>query len=296
MTEPNVDTSPCWVPLLVETSLPLFLGPVGLAHLQLTASLPMSALMPGHIWHRCMSTDFPRLARNPSCFEMPYRRDLMRCYGPLRRSVLAEGDWPVIHNAEEAKRLAKLLFAMERDSRKHLGTGGRVAGVLVGRFHFEEWSDDDSDDDDVSPRGQANVFVLPKCLHTTIGGPTAELPICLGLDQNCLVLQVGQSQVSEMPRQTINAINEGLLLDVKAACAEGCLNYQQINLSPDGHACNSHAGMHFLPQYGRSSNQEQCIELLCALYIRDGELKNWRSDLVDTLHLEGWTFGRVGLV
>jgi len=274
--------------LLAETCLPQFLGPIGLARLQLTAHLPLSVFLPGHIWRQCISADFPRLAQNPTCFDIPQRHDLMRCYGPLRRSVLAEGEWPIIHNSTEAKQLAKLLLCMERSSSAHLCDGGHVACILVGRFHLTEWSDDDSDDEDEPPQGQVNVFVLPTLLHETVGGPSAELPICLGLDQNCLVLQVGQCQISEAQRRVSNALNEGLLLDVKAACAEGVLNYQKINLPADGRVCNAHAGMHFLPQCGRSSNQEHDIELLCALYIRDGEFKNWKSDLVDPLHLEGW--------
>jgi len=260
----------------------MFLGPIGLARLQITASLPMSALVPAHIWQRCISADFPRLAVNPACFELPQRHDLMRCYGPLRRSILAEGELPLIENIAEAEQLAKLLHGMERASVRHLSQGGRVASILVGRFHMSACIGNHSIVAMVT-QGPANVFMLPQDFHEASGMPNIGLPIRLGLAHNVVILQAGEGQILQTQ---IRAQHPGLIMDVKAASAEGVLNYPRVSLQVDGRLCVAHTGMHFFPQCERSSAIDNDLEVLCALFLRDGERKSWKYDLANTLNLD----------
>jgi len=265
------------VTVLAHSTFPSYLDPTELAKLQNTASLSMSTFMPGHVWQQCISTSFPRLATNPLCFEVPQRHDLMRCYGPLRRSILAEGEWPVIQSSEEAKKLGKLLHGMEKSSARHLGKGGCAGNILVGRFQIPQWGDIKLSPGSMSPRGPANTFMLPAGVHALVWGPNAAFPIRLGVARNSLMLQVGQCHPSQVPAP--------LMLDVKAACNAGLLNYQEIVLQANGKVWKSRDGVHNLPQLGKSSSPDH-VELLCALLVREGEFRTRRSGLVETLHLD----------
>jgi len=182
LTPTNQDACPFLVMchVLARTSLPEFVGPVGLAKLEITARLSLSIFQPGLIWWRCLSADFPRLATDPSCYELPQRRDLMHCYGPLRRAYLAEGTYPIIRNSTEAKRLARRLQDMEKSSAKHKTLGGRVTCILVGHFEMHYW------EGDVKLRGLATEFLLPCELHAAMGRSSnvTALPIHLGLAPN----------------------------------------------------------------------------------------------------------------
>jgi len=103
--------------LVAKTSLPQLVNPTGLAHLLVTARLALSELRLDNVWQRCLSTDFPRLTANSSCYELPHRRDMMSCYRFLHRVdrvILADGDWPIIRSGTEAKRLPSYCRAWRR--------------------------------------------------------------------------------------------------------------------------------------------------------------------------------------
>jgi len=265
------------IAVLAHSLLPSCLDPTELAKLQNTASLSMSTLMLGNIWHQCISTSFPRLATDPSCFEVPQRHDLMRCYGPLRQSILAEGELPLIQSSEEAKQLAKLLHAMEKASARHLGKKGRAANILVGRFKISQSGNNKLSPGAMAPRGPANTFMLPAELHNLVGDPNTALPISLGVTQNSLMLQVGQCHPSQ--------VHAPFMLDIKAACSKGFLNYQEVVLKANGQVWKSRVGIHSLPQLEKSSSCGH-VEMLCALLVRDSEFKTQRSVLVETLNLD----------
>jgi len=233
--------------------------------------------MPGNVWQQCISASFPRLATDPSCFEVPQRHDLMRCYGPLRQSILAEGEWPLIQGSEEAKQLGKLLHAMEKASARHLDKKGRAANILVGRFKISQWGDNKLSPGAMCSLGPTNTFMLPAEVHNLIGGQNAALPISLGVTPNSIMLQVGQYH----PPQ----VHAPFMLDIKAACSKGFLNYQEVVLQANGQIWKSRAGVHSLPQLEKSFSCGH-VELLCALLVRDGEFKTQRSGLAESLNLD----------
>jgi len=265
------------IQLLASTSLPVFVAPVGLANLQVVARFPLSVLNPGHIWWKCLSADFPRLAADPSCCDLPQRHDLMHCYGPLRRAILADGERPIIRNSTEAKQLVKLLQGMERASAKHNTNGGRVAGILLGRFELIEW------DGNLKLEGPPTVFTLPSKLHEALGASSTAVPVRMALAPNCILLQVGAHQATQTDPHTDQG---NMIMDVKAACADGVLHYLQVNVLADGQIQLAHAGVHVFPELENESSEDDRVEVLCALFLRDGERKIWLSHLVDTLHLD----------
>jgi len=72
-------------------------------------------------------------------------------------------------------------------------------------------------------------------------------------------------------------------MDVVAACADRVLNYRQVQVQADGRVQLGHAGLHFVPEFESESIEEESVEVLCALFLRDGEYKIWTPDLFDTL-------------
>jgi len=260
--------------MLAGTSFPLFVAPIGLASLQATARLPLSIFGSGHIWWKCVSTDFPCLATDPSFFEVPQRHDLMHCYGPLRRAILAEGNWPILRDCKEVKPLAKLLRGMGKASAKHDSHGGSVAAILVGRFEIFDW------DGELKLEGPPTVFTIQGALHAALGGFDAALPVRLALAPDCIVLQAGEHQATQTRR---HAQHGTMIMDVVAACADRVLNYRQVQVQADGRVQLGHAGLHFVPEFESESIEEESVEVLCALFLRDGEYKIWTPDLFDTL-------------
>jgi len=216
--------------------------------------------------------NFPRLAADPWCFELPQRHDLMRCYGPLRRAILAKGTWPIIRNSSEAKQLAKLLQGMEKASAKHISRGGSVTGILVGRFDMSEWTGG-------LLRGPAAEFVLPCDLTETLGQSNAELPIRLALAPNSILIQVGEHQGSQTQIKT-------MIMDVKAASTKGALHYQQVNFQANGKLNITSSGVHYFHDFENGPSEDYSVEVLCALLVRDGKHNTWNSRVASSLQLD----------
>jgi len=270
----NEDECPflVWLQVHAKESIPGFLGPIELANLQVTACLLLSVLRPGHVWSRCLSMGFPRLFADPLCCELPHRHDLMRCYGPLRRAILAEGKRPIIRDRTEAKQLAKLLQGMEEASAKHISCGGHVTGILVGRFDIRGWTGG-------LLRGPATKFMLPSELTGTLGGSTAEVPIRLACAPNTLLIQLGELQDS----QTQNRV---MIMDVKGACAKGVLHYRQVSFKPSGKLNMACTGVHHFQQLEDGSGENDSVDVLCALFVRDGDTNDWKPTLLHALQLD----------
>jgi len=266
-----------WLQLLAETSFPLLIAPIGLANLQATARLPLSVLGSGCIWWKCVSTDFPCLATDPVLYEMPQRLDLMHCYWSLRQSFVAEGNWPIIRNCKEAKQLSKLLLGMGKASAKHHSDGGRVAAILVGRFEIFDW------DGDSELQGPPTVFRIPGQLHAEFGEFDAALPFRLALASDGILLQVGENQDLQVRER---AQHGTLIMDVKAACPDRVLNYRQVPVQTDGQLQVGQEGLHVFPELESESSEEESVEVLCALFLRDSEYKIWTPDLFNTLGLD----------
>jgi len=271
---PNKDVCPVlfWLHMHAEVSFPGFLSLVELANLQVTASLPLSALRLGQVWSRRLSIEFPRLTADPSCCENSRRNDLMSCYGPLRRAILAEGKRPIIRDRTEAKQLAKLLQGMEEASAKHISCGGHVTGILVGRFDIRGWTGG-------LLRGPATKFMLPSELTGTLGGSTAEVPIRLACAPNTLLIQLGELQDS----QTQNRV---MIMDVKGACAKGVLHYRQVSFKPSGKLNMACTGVHHFQQLEDGSGENDSVDVLCALFVRDGDTNDWKPTLLHALQLD----------
>jgi len=183
----------------------------------------------------------------------------------------------LIQSSEEAKQLAKLLHAMEKASARHLDKKGRAANILVGRFKISQWGDNKLSPGAMCSLGPTNTFMLPAEVHNLIGGQNAALPISLGVTPNSIMLQVGQYH----PPQ----VHAPFMLDIKAACSKGFLNYQEVVLQANGQVWKSRDGVHSLPQLEKSSSCGH-VELLCALLVRDGEFKSQRFGLAETLNLD----------
>jgi len=116
------------VEVLATIRLPQLLGPATLAQLQGAAADLRSTLGSDQVWRQCIMADQPCLILRALLFESSARHALMHCYGHLCRSTIGIGDEPLLQNAEEARRLGKLLHRMEKARGAHLKEGGRVAG------------------------------------------------------------------------------------------------------------------------------------------------------------------------
>jgi len=265
-----------WLEILATTSFPLFASPMDIASMQVTASFPRSALIPNHVWRKCLSMSFPCLAADSSCYGVPQRRDLMHCCWPLRRAIHAKGSGLMIRNSVEAKQLAKLLQGMEKTCSKHHTQGdGHVGGILVGRFKMVEA------DASSNLEWPATVFELPSGLHEGLGSLNSAVPIRMALGPDCILLEVGVQQASRTHGHTGN---RSMIMDIKAACADGSLNYQRVKVRADGRRWRGAAGLHVFPKFKKSS-QVDSVEVLCAIFLRDGERKEWTADLFGALHL-----------
>jgi len=75
-------------------------------------------------------------------------------------------------------------------------------------------------------------------------------------------------------------------MDVKSACAEGVLDYQDVGICADGKLKLTTAGLHFFPKLEDETSEDDGVEVLCAMFLREGERKIWRSSLVSALHLD----------
>jgi len=264
--------------ILAQASLPLFVTPKGLANLQAAAPLVLSALRFQHVWQKCLSTDFPRLAADSSCYALPQRHDLMSCYGFLRGVILADGDRPIIRSGTEAKLLAKLLQDMEKASTSHNNHGVLTSCVLVGRFEVAEW------DGDFKLEGSATKFTLPSEIHTAFGGSDTALLMQFVLAPDFILVQAGEHQALQNHR---DAQHGNMIMDIKAACADKVLDYRYVNVPTDGRAHMVDEGVHFFPGFENGSTKGDGVEVLCALHLRAGEYENCKSTLVNALQLDG---------
>jgi len=161
---------------------------------------------------------------------------------------------------------------MERASAEHISRGGHVAGILVGRFEMCEWTGG-------LLQGPATEFMLPSGLQETLGGSTSELPIRLAFAPNSIFIQAGDRQGSQTQNRT-------MIMDVKAACAKGALHYQQASFQADGKLNMACAGVHHFQQLEDGSSEDFTVDVLCALFVRDGERNAQRAGLVNALAIE----------
>lgn len=59
-----------------------------------------------------------------------------------------------------------------------------------------------------------------------------------------------------------------------------------MNVRADGKLMLSTSGLHFFPKLEDDTSEEKSAEVLCAMFLRKGVHKIWRSSLVDALHLD----------
>jgi len=263
--------------ILAKSSLPLFVSPKGLANLQATEHSALSALRFDHVWQRCLSADFPRLAADSSCYEHPQRHDLMNCYGLLSKVILADGDTPIIRSVTEAKLLTKTLQGIEKASTHHHDHGVPASCVLVGRFEVCEW------DGDLKLEGAVTSFTLPSELHKAFGGSDTALHLQFVLAPDFILVQAGEHHVGQKQRY---AQHGNIIMDIKAASVNKVLHYRQVNVQVDGRIHMATEGVHFFPEFEHGSSAGDGVEVLCALLLRAGECKNCISTLVNALQLD----------
>lgn len=268
--------------IFAKTSLPLLVNPTGLANLQVTARLALSALRLDHVWQTCLSANFPRLAADSSCYELPQRHDLMSCYRFLHRVdrvILADSDRPIIRNGTEAKLLAKLLQGMEKGCTNHIDNTAPASCVLVGRLKVCDC------DGKFKFNGFPTRFTLPSELHAAFGGSNTTLLIRFLLAPGFILVQAGERQASQ-DRQCFQ--HGEMIMHIKAACATNILNYRHVNVQADGRMQFVNEGVHFFPEFKNGTRKGDGGEVLCALSLRagEGEHKRRRCKLASALQLD----------
>jgi len=266
------------VEVLATIRLPQLLGPATLAQLQGAAADLRSTLGSDQVWRQCIMADQPCLILRALLFESSARHALMHCYGHLCRSTIGIGDEPLLQNAEEARRLGKLLHRMEKARGAHLKEGGRVAGILVGRLRLSPRQDTHGDKSDKA-LGSRHVFRLPPELNEYFGG-CGELVVRLGSGQDLRV------RLSQTPVQKRGDLHQNLVLDVCAASSGLVLDYRTCPVNLDRHCCHADFGMHSFPHDSMACGKDPSPDILCAFFIRDGWPPVRKTNLGLTLNLD----------
>jgi len=188
------------------------------------------------------------------------------------RSTIAFGDQSLIKNVKEGKLLARLLHGMEKSRDTHLRNGGSVASILVGRFRISQRRNDVGGGN-LPP--ERSSFKLPKELNEYFGG-CPELVVRLGSDRDSPLLR---AQFCHTPVQRQNSGQKGLTLDVRAACPDLVLDYREAPINLERHRCCATHGMHSFFHRSMACGDDASPDILCALFIRDGQPKAWNVAL-----------------
>jgi len=267
--------------VLTAIHLPELLGPFPLAHLQGAATSFKSTIGSGQVWRRSILAGQPCLSVDASLLKDTARRTVLHCYGPLSRSTIGIGDEPLMQSVEEAQRLAKLLRGIEKAREEHLGRGGRVAGILVGRFRLSPCEGAHADKSNI-PLGTRHTFRLPKELNEYFGG-CPELVVRLGSGQNCLLLR---ARLDQTPVKKKNDLHQKLLLDVVTASSELIVDYRRAPVNLDRHCCHAMVGMHSFSRRNMACGNDPSPDILCAFFIRDGQPQAWKANLALSLNID----------
>jgi len=121
-------------------------------------------------------------------------------------------------------------------------------------------------------------------LHSELGGSDTALPIKFVLAPDFILVQAGEHQARQNRRYAQHA---NMIMDIKAACADKILNYQQINVQADRQIQMVDEGVQFFPEFENGSSEGDGVDVLCALLFRAGESRNCTSSLVNALQLDG---------
>jgi len=77
-----------------------------------------------------------------------------------------------------------------------------------------------------------------------------------------------------------------MIMDVKGACAKGVLHYRQVSFKPHGKLNMACGGVHYFKQLEDRSGENDSVDVLCALFVRDGGISAWKPSLLHALQLD----------
>lgn len=258
----------------------------------------------GSHWHEVAFREVSSFTIEHALWKTTARLKVKELLSQLRRASTVEGSPIALSSFTQAWDLARSYAKAEERASRHLRSGGQVAQVFVGRFHFAEGTVDAHTNIASTFRQLSGIDMrFSKPLTCSIERRTGMAPtggrdynrqglpidITLAYDRLAMVLraQVGSavehSSMALQPPKTLQ-------FDVHALSSAVLLQMRDVNVRLGGLARGKGSGI-FAPKVAKHlADAELADGLLCVVSVRDsipaGSLSQSAKTVVEALHID----------
>eukprot|EP00928_Gymnodinium_smaydae_P073037 TRINITY_DN56308_c0_g1_i1.p1 TRINITY_DN56308_c0_g1~~TRINITY_DN56308_c0_g1_i1.p1 ORF type:complete len:278 (+),score=15.86 TRINITY_DN56308_c0_g1_i1:83-916(+) len=251
-----------------------FLEGVDIAKVQRAEKFSKFSIDESNIWALILKRELPQFVVSEELLNGTHHRPLvLKCYGILRRAVLANTCIVEVISERALYRLEASLRSATRIVHSHIAEGGQAAYMLVGRFEF-------------AYEGMSSSFPFGVAQYPSLLGLRAgemEMKLCLKGKELTIGAKYHELGARSVDTDTARTLN--FTANVTSVNSAIALSFKEAPLILDGFLRRMEHGMCDVPRNHRSQDQS-VMSALCVITIRDGSPRPLTNQIAVTLNME----------